>query len=1433
MVIIYHKEKYFKKYFNILDISYKVKKIIHNYVDNEIRILKYKNMFEESIEFKFDENNDEIEKVNIKFFKEESNLQKDFSEKEMKKIKKLNSNFLSCNKNNNLFYIISLLKKEQYDYNRLINTIEKIEIFNGLPIILLFKYYLFFDIFEGGKIPENVANKLNMAISNYNGIYSNNITSTTYSLLIKKLKKQNYMKNSKFYNIFQYKKELRIKYFSETFALMLGYKQKDLINEKLDVLMPKEFCKSHQNMVKRLLINEQLKYLNPDKGKVFDSTGTKIYTVKVEGIMIYELSKNLMFIAELYFLPDNEYIFMLNNNFQLLAHTKNFENEYSLNYTIFQNYNLKILDVFGVKSNKLYKHFSEEFKNIHYQKYIRQARVEEYFTPQLFVPQGDKNIGIMNQNYFNSVKNNILSKIVGKNKDNNLLENNNNEEEEEINKLIENEKSQKIINDFFINSGQIIFHSTFYLKLNKKKFIESLAKELSKIPDTDLMFEGDKINYNLILRSKLIIQKLLTKKDLSNNFIQIEIKLSYFYDKPFYFISVYDKKKSIFKINKSELLLNSNYMSIFNSNSNNNLTRHRSIINDKIFNIKNKFTNKKYMTSNPLSNIKDLKIPENKNSIIEKNRNITNSAITKGENILEHFDSLGIDKTLEKMEKYKNKINSIKLIRLIKYVLSIICIIVLIIYIIILEYQENNIELIHMTFQCYYYNLYSKNIILHFQTVIIEKFYDLAMLNNTFTTEDDYKFVIKGITPILKEGFHYFTSLYYSYNLVIGYNLNLMFKKRDYRKLGGFWEEIIYPSEYPTEMDSVIYNIYSILEVDENYNEIMSDVHNFLFKKGIEKRDNKTRVYSTFIKLVYYFDVNYEFTWSYIFDSVDKTILNNYKEYVNFKLKSYYALEVIGLAFIIVFYTISLVYLYYTNSIIIKNIIFLFLDFTENSEQMVKNGDTKIMMMKLIEFKNCIIDFSIGKLNNYAKNLDDIEENKINSVSFNKTYTGLNSTFERTDSISRKNKNNERKNNLSFKKLDEGPNRKDSLKNIKNLSKDESLNHTNSSVNYLNRTNSSFIKDKLNSNINNLVLTPSQNSTNQNNSSIGKSNSKILNVQNINNENKNDLNRISSRLYRKVQKDNNIINNNDKSSNDSKELIHDILLNKSNKSYIFLIRIYSLIVQILLTAIISYSVYKLVNTIKYHNNYENIFYVFNVLTNRYLILNYYYNTLKATIVFPIEKQLEVLNNSMNVFIEMNGKYNQIMNNDIKKFSTVRELFNIIQDSKNNSTEIMIKDICLNVELCIKYLNSPYNIMVTGIDFLYQSTFIDINKIYLDYKGMSNKTDIQKIRELIVNNKFIATGYFIEYAYFYIKSTIFEAFKNDEEGFRHLFTNNMRILNLITVIFAIFSFLFVVVFIFITISIYAEPIKRASFRISRSFYYIKKYNFLINRKTITQ
>ena len=141
-------------------------------------------------------------------------------------------------------------------------------------------------------------------------------------------------------------------------------------------------------------------------------------------------------------------------------------------------------------------------------------------------------------------------------------------------------------------------------------------------------------------------------------------------------------------------------------------------------------------------------------------------------------------------------------------------------------------------------------------------------------------------------------------------------------------------------------------------------------------------------------------------------------------------------------------------------------------------------------------------------------------------------------------------------------------------------------------------------------------------------------------------------------------------------------------------------------------------------------------------------------------------------------------------------------------------------------------MDTGIDFIFKSILIDISKSYLDYQTLKNKTNINDIKSIIINDKFVSNGLFIEYAYFYVKFDIFERFKRDEEKFQNKFTNIMGYLNIITVIFAIFSFLFVVVFIFISISIYAEPIKRSISRISCSFYYIKKYTIFNYRKSTT-
>lgn len=1451
LLLVQQKEDYFQKYFITLEIAYKIKRIICNYIDNEINILKYKNIFEESMTFKFDENNEEITQVKIKFFNSHTDLKKVFTEHDLKKLKKFNSGIMSCTSKNNLFNIITLLKNEEFDYYRITNSIDKLIIFKGLPILLVFKYYLFFDIFEGGKIPIKISNKLNVAFSNNDNLYSNIITPRTISLLIRKLKEQTYQKNSKYYTIFQYKNDFRIKYFNETYALKLGYKQKDLVNEKIDILMPKDFSKSHQNMVKKLLIYDQVKYTKSDRGTFFDSTSTIMHTIKIEGVLIYDLSKSYMFIAETSFIEDNEWRFMLNNNFDLLAHSKNFENEYGINYNIIHAFNLKIIDIFKIKPEKIYKNFSEIFKKIHYQKYIRQAKCEEYFVPQLYIANGDKSTGIMNPNYFNTLKNNIISKIMEINKEKkNSSENKSNNKDEEIDNLISTEKSQKVMNDLFFNSSQIHFSSTIKLSLSKKKFIENLGKELAKIPDNNLMFEGDKINYNLILSSKTFVQKLLTKKELMNSFIGIQVKLNYFYDKPFYFLNIFDKNKFQFKINKSEFMLNNNTSPIPNSNVFIKLAKSKSHVNSgKHLSLKTKYVKKpntSIMNNKELANLNNLNAVENSSNPITNNTNINNNSINsttsdknyslfKNDSIDENYDSSINDKILEKMEKYKKKINSDKLITIIKAFLFLICICVLIVYILLMEYQNSIIDLIHKTFQCYYYNIYTKNLILHFHTVITEKFYNVSRISdNSFTTEEDYDYNIKVITPLLKESFHYFTNLFYEYNLEIDHDFNLMFKKRNFRKLIGFWEEKDYTSEYPAEMDFVIYNIYSILDIDEDNAETMNDIENFLFRYGFDHRDNKTKVHSNYIKLIYYFIVNYELTWIDIFNEIDNSIYDNYKKYVDTKMHKYYAFDIIGIAFNIIFFWIVIVYLYYSNEIIIKNIIFLFLDFTEDTFKLMRHTNTKIMMIKLFEFKACITDFCLEQLYIYAKNLEKIGQNKNNSFAFQTTYTGLDSAFGRSESISSENKsimsNKDRK---SFKKLEDSFSKKESLKdNSKNLIKDDPS-VSNSSVNYLNRTNSTFLKEKLNSNNNssNLISNSYQNSTLSNNASTSNKFTNSFISKNINStKDRNDTNVPNNKLYRRSKKEN---KTEVKNTIEMSEPIQDIILNKSNKSYILLIKIYTIITYILMLIIIVYSLFKYLKTIQFHGNFENMFNVFNVTTNRYSLLNYYYNTLKSTIIFPMEEQRRSLDNLFVVFEEANEQYEKVINNQLNGLTRVKFILDLIKDGKSNSTEIMYEYICNDIPICQRYLGSEYNMIDTGIDFLFKTCLIDVSKIYLDYSRLDDNKNVTKIQTLIINNKLFLTGLFLEYAYYYIKDEIFIGFKDDEEQFKNHYINYMGYLNVITIIFSIFSFLFINVFMFVTISMYGDPIKKSTFRISCSFYYIKKYNIFNYRKTTNQ
>ena len=518
----------FINYYKILKSSYKIKKSINSYINNEIKILKYKSIFEDSINVQLDKN-EELTSIKINFFNERTEIDNLYANpndnKENINIKRRREN------DTNLYIIIYLLRKENYYYQKIMKLINNIDTSKQLPIYLIFKYFLLFDFFSGQKIPIEIGQKLYDNLTNKKTLYNGKIGRKEYIILKQKYKEQNNKKDSKFYAILEFKREIITKYFSEDAALKLGFNQKDLINEKTEALMPKVFFKSHQNAAKQILIGNQIKYLMKNESYYFDKSNTILYLAKFEISLIYKISKSLDVMIESMFLLDNKYHFMMDNNFELLANSKNFEDEYYLNKKILESYNIKIMDILGYNQQKLSKFFEKEFNKIRYQKYLRQIKPEEYFFTQFNTIQGEKEKNYLcgNQNQTNILKNQIIFKLIASREKEEILEEEEDLKEEieddgEGKNFIEKNKTIKSISELLNSPREILFHKIYNKIVNKGKLIEGLAKELTKIPDNDLMLENDKISKNLIISAKQLISKLLTKNEFANDYIKISIK---------------------------------------------------------------------------------------------------------------------------------------------------------------------------------------------------------------------------------------------------------------------------------------------------------------------------------------------------------------------------------------------------------------------------------------------------------------------------------------------------------------------------------------------------------------------------------------------------------------------------------------------------------------------------------------------------------------------------------------------------------------------------------------------------------------------------------------------------------------------------------------------------------------------------------------------
>ena len=1372
------KKDEFKNYCTNIKIIYNVKTLINNYIGNDIKILKYKYLFEDSLSFQFDENNENIISVKINFYNETAKIDNDFNNKKKKEKKTLKV------ENTNLYNVINLLENEQIYYEQIINSINKINFEKVVPVFILFKYFLFFDLFKGGQIPSEIANKLYYSLTKNTNLYNGIINIHDFYILKNRYKEENNKKDSKFYLIFEFKKEIRTKYFTEDAALKLGYNQEDIINEKIDILLPKAFYKSHLNSIKQIIIGNQTKYISR-KNYYFDKSNTVLYSASFEMSLIHNLTKYLIIIIKSIFNFENEYIFMLDNNFDILANSKNFEDEYYLNQRLLKTYNIGLLDILKIKSEKLYKIFEKEFMKIHFQKYMRQVKTDEYFISQCYTLYGEKNGKSVSSSFFNNSKNNILSKISissnNKEKDNEFIEKNNEDDEEEK-KLIKKDNIKKSIFELFINPREIIFHKFYTKILNKGVFIENIAKELTKFPDNDLMLENDKTTYNLIMSAKKLINSLLTKSELANDLIKITIKLSFYFDKPFYFFTIDDGKKSYLKISKNIHFEN---------------------------NQKNNYINLIPYDKNKKSRNKDLlnkQIPPKTNSLKKKGKKIDTDRNLHSRNINNNILNKSRDKLLKKIDEKRKKINKDKLISIIKWVLSVFIVCILIIYFIIIFFQRHIINISRKILLSYYYNSHTRDESMYFHSKLLQIYYDYSGLtNNSIISTKDYENILFTLTDSLRLNYFNFYDYFFEYNSIINHNLNVILNTKIFYKLRGFWQEINYSSNYIDEIEIVIYNMFLVNITDRDSKYIQTDINNFLFFRNREER-----VYTTYIQLIYYFCANYEFVYKNLFQEIEDEIYNSYNTYVDLLMNIYIVFEILGLFFFIIFFMTNIYFLYFSNGIIIKNIILLFLDFNDDNKDK-NNNNINIINLKLMEFKKIIDDFDLNRFEIYSKNIDNINKNKYiysidnlnNDVNKNINIDNRENKadYEILNQTGRSSKNS-KSNDYNQNKNDKENNLKqttDSSKFINKILDYKSKGSNNSSHNYLLEQKSQFFRDKLNNN------------------SINASNELLTN--NINNS--------SSNNSKQNIKDNNL----QKDDNDKdKEKILDIIINKSNKPTILLIKVYSFTMVIFVLIISVFSIYKVIYTIKFNHKFNSFFSDFSIITNRYSIVYYYFNTLRTLLIFPEgerKKRFEDIMENMNEFYEdQNNKFLNVLSSNMGTYKEIIKLFNILTESKNNSTKIIKENICLNNTPCLNYLDTPQSIFGSGVDLGYKTSITDMNNIFSDYKKIKNHNDINLINSTLINtqtSEFSLIGLSLSNMIYYVIERIFDCFKIDVTNFNQSYENNTNILNIISIVFSIINLLYVTIFIFLSISKYIRPIKESSYRINCSFNFIKMYS----------
>ena len=1291
IISIIQKEKGLIDSYMTLDRINKIRKKMLEYSSKYIEILKIKELIEESIKIVKDEDNGEI-----KFIK---------------------SGYL---KTKILGNIIDILKNESSIFKSLILNIKELK-GRKLPYCIYYKSFLFIDLFMGGKMEEDLIPVM-YSFTNDRNLYSTEVNPTVYIILRQRYLEKFAKENSSHTIIFKYTKGMRITYFSDPLASKLGYKQKELKGENLEVLLPKSIANCHSTCVLRYLLINQNRFFSDIGNFMFDKNMQMIES-HFWGVCVPGISKNLIIVISLVMREDSPYYyFLFDRNFDIISISSNYVNHYSLSVSLISKFNINLLKLFEIPKEYVRKKFNDEYDHIKEYKYRLSITAEEYFTKRLFKDKNNdiKKFGLLeylNKNY----------RMNGRSED--LLK-------QRINKV------KKDLEDMY--NGAIdknIKVKSLNLSRKKNKIIENMINTIDKFTDIDLQ----NMDYKKLLLSRNKLKKYEEEENVSMLNIDFDIKI--------FIKMLYDQETYLIKFR--EIVLGTKKPSELPE-----------ILTDKQIPTKNR-------------NIKK-KIPDDmsKNSIMLTNKSAhsyTGEKTKTNNSILKR----------EKMFKTISESKGMRYYGFINYIIIGLLLIMLIVYIIILIYQNSMIENSHKIFLSLFYNYYQKDKFMNLLSPILTNAFKILYLEDeSITTSDDYRMLIKNNAKEFEESYHYYYVSYVDLKTHLNEELTSIYSIKNFSKITNTFENVEYNSTFLQEVENLAFlSIYSILTQQLSIEQIRENFGIFFNGSFLYEPLIYTKITCYSIKTLYYLTKNFNSVFYKYFEEMQEEAQLKFDSYSNQSKRIYTIIEIVGFVLYSVFFGINLIYLHHTNHIIFRNIMNIFIDFTQEGPYSFKNHyDNLIIVKKINEYRAVLIDFNM-------KNLDKFNEkiNKQNALSDSiLTENFEDKSLERIDID-----NNYPAGSILTPK-------KSPRRNNTQQTNDTKTANTNATKSY-------FLK--LNKNNNNII------------SKLNEKPNKGRNNTNNTNEDK-----TSGNLYSKTK--------DFKKEIIDEELNTEIILNKTYNDGIIQIKILNIALLGLYIIIIAYFFIKLFMSLNFCSDIKRIFNDFGSITSRSSLVYYYFNSLKILLLVPKFGDPNIFKNMKNVVNQQTLEINEVLKYNIINYKNCQEAFNYFQESKSKMGDYFIHDGCKNDTLCVQVFNSSYNLYLNGLTTTLDAILLYTENLYNDCMHLkeSNKYTNNEITVSLIDLDFVKIDLCLNFILNHIQDILYNSFEKDEFSIKDNYHLTINILNSCAISYSGIIGILIMIFVIRLLKLLSSNIEISGNRLNNAFCFIKEKYFRINSKS---